>query len=406
MKLKPALFTLLALLTGALSAAETKPAQPGGKLPGDVAVSLVKGADDLVDPVSVAAPKDGSGRLFVIERPGEIQGIKDGKKQKRPFLDLKDKTISSFLELGMYSMAFHPDFKNNGKVYVAYADLWFNGATLVTEYTVSKSNPDRADPESARVIMHIDFPYCNHHGGQIAFGPDGYLYIGVGDGGWEGDGINVGQDLHTLLGKMLRIDVNKSSADRAYDIPKDNPFADEQVVRGEIYASGLRNPWGLSFDSQTGHLWCADVGQDLWEEINLIKKGANYGWSWREASGPYLARETAGEKPAADVKFTDPIFAYDHNHGISITGGVVYRGNKLPELKGAYVYGDWGHGRVWALRYDKVGKKVISNDLLLQAVLDSKGKGSFKPTAFCEDASGEILALDWAGKICRIQSAK
>jgi glucose/arabinose dehydrogenase len=179
----------------ASGADQTQPVQPGGKLPGNIAIKLIKVADDLAEPVNVAAPNDGTGRLFIIERPGVIQVIKDGKKQKRPFLDLKDKTISSFLELGMFSMAFHPDFKNNGKVYVCYADLWFNGASMITEFTVSKANPDKIDPDSAKVIMQIDFPYCNHHGGQIAFGPDGYLYIGVGDGGWEGDVIDAAQQL-------------------------------------------------------------------------------------------------------------------------------------------------------------------------------------------------------------------
>jgi len=194
--------TALAFSTvAALHAADTKPRQPGGTLPGNVAIQLVKVADDLVEPVSVAAPNDGTGRVFIIERPGVIQVIKGGKKLKRPYIDLKDKTISSFLELGMFSMAFHPDFKTNGKVYIRYADLWFNGASMIIEYQQSKKNPDQLDVETARVIMQIDFPYCNHHGGQIAFGPDGYLYIGVGDGGWEGDVISTGQDLHTVDGQ-------------------------------------------------------------------------------------------------------------------------------------------------------------------------------------------------------------
>ena len=183
--MKPSiLLTALALCSApVLRAEQAKPAQPGGKLPGNVAIQLVKVEGDLVEPVSVAAPNDGTGRVFVIERPGVIQVIKDGKRLRKPFLDLKDKTISSFLELGMFSMAFHPDFKNNGKVYICYADLWFNGASMITEFTVKKNNPDQLDPESAKVIMQIDFPYCNHHGGQIALmlGMQGIEVFELGD---------------------------------------------------------------------------------------------------------------------------------------------------------------------------------------------------------------------------------
>ncbi|MEY5009557.1 MAG: hypothetical protein RLZZ253_696, partial [Verrucomicrobiota bacterium] len=212
-----------ALLTAGAHAEEL-PVQPGGKLPKPAAIKLVKVADGLVDPGHVASPKDGSGRLFVCERNGLVRIIKDGKLLAKPFLDIKDKTLSSFLEEGLYAIEFHPKFRENGLFYVSYSDLWFNGATMLVEYKVSSKNPDKADPDSARVIMQIDYPYCNHHGGKMAFGPDGYLYVGVGDGGWEGDVISAGQDLHTWLGKMLRIDVNTSSSDRAYGIPASNPF--------------------------------------------------------------------------------------------------------------------------------------------------------------------------------------
>lgn len=415
MKIKPALFCILALLTGAVSAADAPPAQPGGKLPGNIAVSLVKIADDLVDPVSVASANDGSGRLFVVERPGVIQVIKDGKKLKRPFLDLKDKTISSFLELGMYSLAFHPEFKSNGKVYVAYADLWFNGATLVTEYTVSKSNADRLDPDSARVIMHIDFPYCNHHGGQIAFGPDGYLYIGVGDGGWEGDVINAGQDLHTWLGKMLRIDVNKSSADRAYDIPKDNPFltplqqmtlfgVSEEAfskihpkAKPEIWAYGLRNPWTFSFDSKTGDLFIADIGQNHWEEINMqpasSKGGENYGWKFMCGSHPFpmiLKKDDSkplppGQAGAAEIAVDPenapkvgvlPIAEYSHvDQGICVINLGIYRGKEYPELDGTYFAADWGSGKVWGMQKVE-GKWQMQEMLDLADGLRPTGSGT------------------------------
>ena len=279
--------TTLSLAFALASTAQADVAQPGGKLTGNPAIQLVKVADGLVDPIHVASPKDGSGRLFVCERPGVVRIIKDGKLQEKPFLDIKDKTLSSFLEEGLFAIEFHPKFKENGIFYISYSDLWFNGATMLVQYKVSAKNPDKADMESAKVIMQIDFPYCNHHGGKMAFGPDGYLYVGVGDGGWEGDVISAGQDLHTLLGKMLRIDVENTTPDRAYSIPKTNPFltplqqmtlfgvTEKQFsethpkARPEIWAYGIRNPWTFSFDRKTGDLYIADIGQNHYEEINF-----------------------------------------------------------------------------------------------------------------------------------------
>ena len=395
--MKPSiLLTALALCSAtAVRAEQAKPVQPGGKLPGNVAIQLVKVEGDLVEPVSVSAPNDGSGRVFVIERPGVIQVIKDGKRLRKPFLDLKDKTISSFLELGMFSMAFHPDFKNNGKVYICYADLWFNGASMITEFTVKKNNPDQLDPESAKVIMQIDFPYCNHHGGQIAFGPDGYLYIGVGDGGWEGDVIDAGQDKSTWLGKMLRIDVNKSSGDRAYDVPKDNPFitplqqmtlfgVSEEAfskvhprAKSEIWAYGLRNPWTFSFDSKTGDLYIADIGQNHWEEIDFqpasSKGGENYGWKFMCGSHPFpmiLKKNPDGTETAVDPG-TDypkvgvlPIAEYSHvDQGICVINLGVSRNAAYPELEGTYFVGDWGSSKVW-------GMKQVDGKWQMQELLD------------------------------------
>jgi glucose/arabinose dehydrogenase len=395
--MKPSiLLTALALCSAtAVRAEQAKPVQPGGKLPGNVAIQLVKVEGDLVEPVSVSAPNDGTGRVFVIERPGVIQVIKDGKRLKKPFLDLKDKTISSFLELGMFSMAFHPDFKNNGKVYICYADLWFNGASMITEFKVKKNNPDQLDPESAKVIMQIDFPYCNHHGGQIAFGPDGYLYIGVGDGGWEGDVIDAGQDKSTWLGKMLRIDVNKSSGDRAYDVPKDNPFitplqqmtlfgVSEEAfskvhprAKSEIWAYGLRNPWTFSFDSKTGDLYIADIGQNHWEEIDFqpasSKGGENYGWKAMCGSHPFpmiLKKNPDGTETAVDPG-TDypkvgvlPIAEYSHvDQGICVINLGVARGTAYPELDGTYFVGDWGSSKVW-------GMKQVDGKWQMQELLD------------------------------------
>lgn len=383
---------------------QTPPVQPGGKLPGNVAIKLVKVVDGLVDPIHVSAPKDGSGRLFVCERPGVVQIVKDGKVLKKPFLDLKDKTLSSFLEVGLYGLEFHPKFKENGLVYVSYADLWFNGATLVVEYKVAKDNPDKADMDSARVIAQIEYPYVNHHGGKIAFGPDGFLYIGVGDGGWEGDVINAGQDLHTLLGKMLRIDVNSSTPDRAYNIPKDNPFLTplqqmtlfgvselqfskiQPRAKPEIWAYGLRNPWTFSFDRKTGDLYIADVGQNHWEEINFqpadSKGGENYGWKFMNGSHPFPIEK---EKTAPHVGIL-PIAEYSHvDQGICVAGIGVYRGKDYPSLDGVYFVSDWGSGKIWGLKRDDAGKWQMQE----LADLDTP----LRPTAGGEDEAGNLYLV-------------
>lgn len=380
--------------------AQPAPSQPGGKLPGNVAIQLVKVADGLVDPVHVSAPNDGSGRLFVCERPGVVQIINDGKALKKPFLDLKDKTLSSFLEEGLYCLEFHPKFKENGLFYVAYADLWFNGATLVTEYRVSKDDPNKADMDSARVVMHIDFPYCNHHGGKIAFGPDGYLYVGVGDGGWEGDVISAGQDLHTWLGKMLRIDVNSRTPDRPYNIPASNPFITlpQQMTlfgvselafskihpkaKPEIWAFGLRNPWTFSFDRQTGDFYIADIGQNHWEEIDFqpasSKGGENYGWKLMGGSHPFPIELEKGA-PRVGVL---PIAEYSHvDQGICVIGIGVYRGKAYPSLDGVYFASDWGSGKVWGLKRD-AGKWQMQELLDLDTPL--------RPTGGGEDPDGNL----------------
>jgi glucose/arabinose dehydrogenase len=380
----------------------TAPVQPGGKLPNQVKIQLVKVADGLVDPVHVTAPKDGSGRLFVCERHGLIRIVKDGQIQKKPFLDIKDKTISSFLEEGLFAIEFHPNFKENGLFYVSYSDLWFNGATMLVEYKVSKNNPDKADPDSARVIMQIDFPYCNHHGGKMAFGPDGYLYIGVGDGGWEGDVINAGQDLHTWLGKMLRIDVNTSSPDRAYGIPKDNPFLTplQQMTlfgvselqfskihpkaKPEIWAYGIRNPWTFSFDRKTGDLYIGDVGQNHWEEVNFqpasSKGGENYGWKFMGGSHPFPIELENQGAPRVGVL---PIAEYSHvDQGICVAGIGVYRGKNYPSLDGTYFVSDWGSGKIWGMQRDSKGHWQMQELLDLDTQL--------RPTAGGEDEDGNL----------------
>jgi glucose/arabinose dehydrogenase len=398
------------LLLAAASLLPTLPAanqvaQPGGKIPGSVPIALVKVADGLVDPIHVASPHDGTGRLFVCERHGIVRVIKDGKVQPRAALDIRDKTLSSFLEEGLYAIEFHPNFKTNHKVYISYADLWFNGATLLMEYTMSARNPDVIDETTGRVIMQLDFPYCNHHGGKMKFGPDGYLYVGVGDGGWEGDVINAGQDLHTLLGKMLRVDVNKSTADRAYDIPKDNPFltplqqmtlfgvSEEQFskihprAKPEIWAYGIRNPWTFSFDRKTGDLYIADIGQNHWEEVNFqpaaSKGGENYGWKAMGGSHPFpiilkkgadgkMVEEDPANAPRVGVL---PVAEYSHvNQGICVIGLGVYRGKDYPELDGTYFVADWGTGKVWGLKRDGSGKWQMEELLDLDTPIRRRGR--------------------------------
>jgi glucose/arabinose dehydrogenase len=400
---------------------EILPVQPGGKLPGNIAIQLVKVADGLVDPVDVTAPKDGSGRLFVCERPGVVRIIKDGKVLPKPFLDLRDKTLSSFVEEGLYCVEFHPKFKENGIVYVSYSDLWFSGSTLIMEYHVSKVNPDKADVDSARVIMQIDYPYCNHHGGKVKFGPDGYLYIGVGDGGWEGDVLDSGQDLSTWHGKMLRIDVNSGTADRAYNIPKDNPFITplQQMTlfgvselqfskihpraKPEIWAYGIRNPWTFSFDRKTGDLYIADVGQNTWEEVDFqpasSKGGENYGWKLLHGSHPFPIELEKGA-PRIGVL---PIAEYSHvDQGTCVIGIGTYRGNAFPSMQGVYFVSDWGSGKIWGLKRDSAGKWQMQELLALAT--------SVLPTSGGEDEEGNLYvthaAASYGGPVDPYQNAR
>ena len=374
-------FGLLVIVAAAIPcSAQSNTAHAGGKLPGSPKIQLVEVASGFVDPIHVASPKDGTGRLFVCERPGIIKIIdKTGKVLDEPFFNNTANTSFQFLENGLYCIAFHPNFKQNGLFYVSYADMWFNGATFIVEYKVSATDPNKADMNSARPIMRIDFPYCNHHGGKIAFGPDGYLYLGVGDGGWEGDVLSTGQDLSTLMGKMLRIDVNTGGKER-YKVPDSNPFAHaadpqlmvlfgkselefskiKQNAKPEIWCYGVRNPWTFSFDSKTNDLYMADVGQNTWELVLFqpasSKGGENYGWSAREGTHPFpIEKEQAGEKaPNIGVM---PIAEYAHaTDGICIAGLGVYRGSEYPSLDGIYFFGDWGSGRVWGVKRDDAGK--------------------------------------------------
>ncbi len=331
-------------------------------------------------PMVLTHANDNSGRIFVATQSGMIYVIDKKSSQKaKLFLDIRSKVApwNKNNEQGLLGMAFHPDFKKNGQLFVYYSAEGSPRRSIVSRFQVSADDPNRADAGSEQILMAIDQPYGNHNGGSIEFGPDGYLYIGLGDGGSGNDPLGNGQNLETLLGSILRIDINKTSGRKNYAIPADNPFVDRANARPEIYAYGLRNVWRLSFDSKTGTLYAGDVGQDLWEEINIIKKGGNYGWSVREGTRNFGNRpETAKDAPI------HPIWEYDHRVGRSITGGTVYRGKRLPELQGMYVYADYVSGKIWALQYDQQTEKVTRNMKLSTSKLPVM--------AFGTDQDGEL----------------
>ena len=375
-------------------------ARPGqeGDVAGDTQIQLVRVTGGLVDPVNVVSPGDGSGRQFVVERHGRIVIVQDGQVLEEPFLDVSGSTLSAFLEQGLYDVAFHPDFAENGRFFVHFAELLRNGDSVIVEYSVSDDDPNVADPDSAQLIMQIDQPWANHNGGELAFGPDGYLYIGSGDGGWEGDPIGAGQDLSTLLGKILRIDVDvPDSSFENYAIPADNPFADKEGLvrlfgldeaffaqlhseaRPEIWAYGLRNPWKFSFDPQNGDMYVAEVGQNVWEEVDLIPAGAaglNLGWDFK--MGTHCFPVSAAE--CADVGVL-PIAEYSHEQGdCAVIGIGVYRGEAASQLDGLYFFGDYCSGKVWATARNDDG--AWNMEQLLDTQLQLTGSG--------RDEAGEL----------------
>ncbi|MBI2502494.1 MAG: PQQ-dependent sugar dehydrogenase [Candidatus Latescibacteria bacterium] len=331
-------------------------------------------------PLYLTHAGDGSGRVFVVEQPGTIRVLGEGLDQV--FLDLRAKVNDGPNEAGLLGLAFHPHYAENGRFYVYYT--YGNLFSRFSEFRVS-ADPDQADPASERVLFEVKQPAGNHNGGQLAFGPDGYLYIGLGDGGGAGDQYGNGQNLEDLLGDILRIDVDRTQGELAYAIPPDNPFAgNTEGWREEIWAWGLRNPWRFSFDRLTGALWAGDVGQNKWEEVDLIEKGGNYGWNIMEGShcfSPSTNCDTTGLKL--------PVVEYSHSEGKSISGGYVYRGARLIRLVGVYVYGDYVSQQIWGLRYE--GGQVVEHQPLAQ---------SPSPIAsFGEDEEGEVYVVGLDGMI-------
>lgn len=376
------------------SATPTPTAAPSASLDlGAVELSLDPFVDGLDQPVHVTAAPDGSGRLYVVERAGRILVVEGGRPADRPFLDIRELVGSDGGEQGLLSVAFHPGYAANGRLFVDYTDR--SGDTVVAEYARSAADPLRADPGSERVLLAVEQPYPNHNGGLVLFGPDGMLYVGLGDGGAGGDPHDAGQRGDTLLGKLLRIGVDPAG-DVAYAIPADNPFARDDGVRDEIWALGLRNPWRFSFDRSSGDLWIADVGQGDWEEIDFAVAGApggaNYGWNRMEGPGCF----TEGCDPS---RYVAPVAAYDHGQGCSVTGGYVYRGRASPALAGAYLFGDYCSGRIWGLDAAAVAAGGAAGRPLEPVLLLESG---LSVSSFGEDGSGEIYLVDLDGAVYRI----
>jgi quinoprotein glucose dehydrogenase len=318
-----------------------------------------KGKVQPLRPIIITNPGDGTNRIVVAMQQGQIHIIPNNSKAEKSkiFLDISSKAryIDKENEEGLLGLAFHPDYKKNGEFFAYYTVKHTPHLCVISRFRVSKDNPDQADSAYEEVLLEIQHPFWNHKGGTLAFGPDGCLYCAIGDGGDGNDPYNNGQNLGTLLGKIIRIDVNKKDTGMKYSIPKDNPFVGQKAAP-EIFAYGLRNVWRMAFDKSTGNLWAADVGQNLWEEINIIKKGGNYGWAIREGAHPFGNYESKSAQP-----LIDPIYEYDHRVGKSITGGFVYRGKKIPELQGHYLYADYISGKVYALNYDNKTNKVLGN---------------------------------------------
>ena len=350
-------------------------------------------ADGFDSPLGLVSANDGSGRIFVVEQGGKIWAIKNGEVALDPFLDigpLLPPSVSQggYTEQGLLSLAFHPQYKDNGVFFIHYSDV--KGNTTIARYKVS-SDPEKADPNSAQIVLKANQPYPDHNGGQIAFGPDGYLYIGLGDGGNPDDPLRNGQNLEQLLAKILRIDINATP----YKVPDDNPFVNQSGAKPETWAYGLRNPWRFSFDRQTGDLYIGDVGQWDYEEVDFQpagKGGQNYGWSAYQGMHPHIKQTN----PVDESSLTLPILEYPHTEGCSVTGGYVYRGAALPAMNGIYLYGDYCTGRVWAANRKSDG--TWQSYLWMQT--------GHVITSFGQDDSGELYLVDYKGGIYELTAAQ
>lgn len=384
MKQQLNIFLVMALLISTACTTETqeKTAEPEGNL------TIVEAFPELsfTRPVDFQHAGDKSNKLFVVEQRGVISVFENEEKTtaKTAFLTIEDRVEDSDNEEGLLGLAFHPNFESNGYFYVNYTAS-SPDRSVISRFNLSSTNPNEADPSSELVLLEYDQPYGNHNGGQISFGPDGFLYIGVGDGGKGGDPHGNGQDRTTLLGNILRIDVDQQDGSKNYAIPEDNPFVDNaEGFREEIYAYGLRNPWRFSFDTATDQLWVADVGQNSYEEIDIVKNGGNYGWNTMEGLHCFKADECDQENLEL------PIWEYDRDEGdISITGGFVYHGEAIEQLQGLYIYADYVSGRIWSLDFSDP-ENPVNKELF---------KAEFPISSFGVDQNQEIYICGFDDKI-------
>ncbi|HVF53356.1 MAG TPA: PQQ-dependent sugar dehydrogenase [Actinomycetota bacterium] len=347
-------------------------------------IDLKRIASGLADPLGVTHAPGRRGVLFIVEQGGTIRIWKDGELRTRPFLDITE-LVQSGGEQGLLGLAFHPRYARNGRFFVDYTAV--NGDSVIARYKRS-SSANVASPGSAKIILRFEDPFPNHNGGHLAFGPDGYLYIASGDGGSGGDPMGNGQRLDTLLGKILRIDVNAPGSGRPYGIPPDNPFAGTSGARPEIWSYGLRNPWRFSFDRANGNMWIGDVGQSALEEIDLEPRnsdgGVNYGWNVREGNQCYPSGTQCGVDQLRD--YEDPVAVYSHDFGCSVTGGFVYRGPQ-DALRGRYFFGDYCSGTIWSI------DGTVSREQEPQIELES----GLSISSFGEDTAGNVYITDLSG---------
>jgi glucose/arabinose dehydrogenase len=355
---------------------------------GTVPVALQEVAAGLNFPLYLTAPPGDTARLFIAEKGGAIRIVKHGTLEPTPFLDLTGK-VSTGAEQGLLGLAFDPGYATNGRFVVHYTDV--SGNTTISLFQVATNNPDSADPASERIILTAEQPFPNHNGGQIGFGPDRMLYIGLGDGGSEGDPGGRGQSLTDLLGDILRVDVSSGTG---YTIPPDNPFVGRTDARPELWSVGLRNPWRFSFDAATGDLYVGDVGQNTWEEVDVVTaaqgagRGANFGWN------PTEGRHCFADPNCDLSKFTLPLVEYSHQEGCSVTGGFVYRGAAIPELQGHYFYSDYCSGWVRSFR--------LQDGMATEAQQwPSLAPGGNVPS-FGQDAAGALYVFNAEGRVFRI----
>ncbi len=390
--IRPIVFVLLLLFIGLASAQDEEIVISRDAAPSPENVQLTLVAGGFNRPLYLTHAGDGSNRLFLLEQSGKVWIFKDGEMLPQPFLDLsaiisRSALGSGFTEQGLLGLAFHPQYAINGIFYVNYTDR--NGSTVLARYQVSQSNPDLAAGGSGEIIFHLAQPYANHNGGHIEFGPDGYLYIALGDGGSANDPLGAGQNRALLLGSIVRIDVD---SDPRYAIPEDNPFVGVANAHDAIWAYGLRNVWRFTFDRATGDMYMADVGQNRYEEINFQPAdsagGENYGWNVWEGNHIFAGGSAPNHVP--------PIFEYGRDMGCSVTGGNVYRGQAVPDLQAVYVFGDFCTGWIW----------TTWRDHDLQWRTSTFMNTTFEISSFGEDEAGELYLIDYAGALYRFDAVE